>query len=389
MSVRLPALSFGALVVGSVIAVDPAGLAPFGPSKWLVVSTLAFVTIALSLRFGTVRCHRPTWWMWVALLGLLTVSALVNDDAKVALLGHPDRHLGVLTWVLFFAMFCAGQQLADQLDHVGTRRRRGRSDPRVVLAVGVAVRPADRRSRRRPAGCSAPSVRRPFSVPRVACSDRSRSASPSIDRRIDGGGGVPSRPRCSWRSPLVGSGTRAAWVGAAVAAVMVVVAARPTLRNVLLCAAGLLVAVAVVAPRLTDVSSRREGGSSRLDEWEVAARVIGHHPLIGVGPEGYRIAVAQGIDDAYETRLPARHRAARPRPLRTARRHVGGRSRSRSAVRRRWSASSVGELAADAVPPAAPGRRRCGVHRLRGPATAAVPAGRARSDLVGASVASS
>jgi tetratricopeptide (TPR) repeat protein len=32
----------------------------------------------------------------------------------------------------------------------------------------------------------------------------------------------------------------------------------------------------------------------------VAARVVGKHPLIGTGPEGYRIAVAEGIDDNYE-----------------------------------------------------------------------------------------
>jgi hypothetical protein len=66
------------------------------------------------------------------------------------------------------------------------------------------------------------------------------------------------------------------------------------------CAVGLAVAIAAVAPRLGDVTSRSEGGSSRLDEWRVAVVVIGHHPLLGVGPEGYRIAIAQGIDANYE-----------------------------------------------------------------------------------------
>ena len=94
MSVRLRALSFGALVVGSVIAVDPAGLSPFGPAKWLVISTAAAATVAWTLRCGTARCDRRTWRIWTALLTLLTVSALVNGDANVALLGHPDRHLG-------------------------------------------------------------------------------------------------------------------------------------------------------------------------------------------------------------------------------------------------------------------------------------------------------
>ncbi|MEO8266742.1 MAG: hypothetical protein ABI706_14665 [Ilumatobacteraceae bacterium] len=75
MSVRLRALSFGALVVGSVIAVDPAGLSPFGPAKWLVVSTAAAATVACALRTGATRCHRRSWWMWMALLALLALDA--------------------------------------------------------------------------------------------------------------------------------------------------------------------------------------------------------------------------------------------------------------------------------------------------------------------------
>jgi tetratricopeptide (TPR) repeat protein len=86
----------------------------------------------------------------------------------------------------------------------------------------------------------------------------------------------------------------------ALSAVVVVIAVRPSRRSLLWCTAGLIVAVAAVAPRLGDVSSRRDSGTSRLDEWRVAVRVIGRHPLLGVGPEGYRIAVAEGIDDAYE-----------------------------------------------------------------------------------------
>jgi hypothetical protein len=99
---------------------------------------------------------------------------------------------------------------------------------------------------------------------------------------------------------LVGSGTRAAWFGAGVAAVVVIVATRPALRSVLWCGVGLLAAAGAVSPRLDEVSSRGEASSSRLDEWHVAARVIGRHPIIGVGPDGYRIAVAEGIDDGYE-----------------------------------------------------------------------------------------
>ena len=85
----------------------------------------------LSLRRHPARCQRQSWWAWVALLGLLTLSALVNGDARVALLGHPERHLGVVTWVLLFALFCAGQQLVDQIT---TLARAG-----VVAAAGLGI----------------------------------------------------------------------------------------------------------------------------------------------------------------------------------------------------------------------------------------------------------
>src|SRR5690606_23151568 len=42
------------------------------------------------------------------------------------------------------------------------------------------------------------------------------------------------------------------------------------------------------------------GGRGRIDEWRVATRVIADHPVLGVGPEGYRIAFAGGVDDGYE-----------------------------------------------------------------------------------------
>ena len=299
MSVRLPALVFGALVIGSVITVDPGGLAPFGPSKWLVVSALAFLTATLSLRRGSARCHRQSWWMWVALLALLTLAALFNGDAKVALLGHPDRHLGVATWVLLFALFCAGQQLADRV----TTLSRGSVVAAAVLGVyslwellfgrPIAVATTTRRLLG-PFGSAA-------FLGAACCLLGPIALGVALDRSQD--------RRWRWfgasasllvAAAIVGSGTRAAWLGAAAAAIVVVIAARPSRVSVMWCAAGLAIAIAVVAPRLDDVSSHRDNGGSRVDEWRVAARVIGRHPLIGVGPEGYRIAVAEGIDDTYE-----------------------------------------------------------------------------------------
>ncbi len=300
MSVRLAALAFGALVVGSVVVVDPAGLAPFGPAKWLVVSTVAFAAAATALWRCGARCHRGSWWTWIAMLTLLSVSALVNGDWRVALLGHPDRHLGVLTWVLLFAALCAGQQLAAgvptlaRASVVAAAWLGSYSLWELLFGPPVAIGSVTRRLAG-PFGSAA-------FLGAACCLLGPVALGVALDRAEDR----------RWRRlaalaavlvaiATVGSGARAAWVGLAVAAVVVAAAGRFTRRSVMWCGVGLAVAVAFVAPRLSDVGSRQAGATSRLDEWRVATRVVGAHPLLGVGPDGYRIAVVEGIDDAYET----------------------------------------------------------------------------------------
>ena len=66
----------------------------------------------------------------------------------------------------------------------------------------------------------------------------------------------------------------------------------------------MLVAVVAITPvggRLSSVTDDdAPGGQGRIDEWRVAAEVIRDHPLTGVGPEGYRIGFASGVDRDYE-----------------------------------------------------------------------------------------
>src|SRR5690606_33495626 len=114
---------------------------------------------------------------------------------------------------------------------------------------------------------------------------------------------------------LVGSGARAAGVGCAVAPVVVAAARRAELRAALArrrrpagpaAAAAAAVAAALVAggpvgERLASaVAPAEAGGRGRLDEWRVAGRVVADPPVLGGGPEGYRVAFATGVDAAYE-----------------------------------------------------------------------------------------
>lgn len=48
------------------------------------------------------------------------------------------------------------------------------------------------------------------------------------------------------------------------------------------------------------VTDRTTGASSRFAEWEVGWRIVLAHPWLGVGPEGYRTALADGVTRSYE-----------------------------------------------------------------------------------------
>jgi O-antigen ligase len=291
----------GAMVIGSVIAVDPAGWAPFGPVKWLAVSALGVAAAGSLLWHGNAPVHRASTSAWIAVLALLAVSAGLGDDVPTALLGQPDRHLGVATWLLFALLFAAGQQLVD----TGSRRTVVRSAAVAAAALGMW------------------SVWETFAGPPIAVvASSSRLMGPFGSAAYLGAASclfVPiaagelfdrGEPR-AWRAVaavgalagmvgLIGSGARAAWIGALVAATVVLIRVRPPRRWIVIGAAAMAVLTVAFSPWLGSLMERPAGATSRWDEWAVAGRVITDHPVIGVGPEGYRIAVAEGVDRHYE-----------------------------------------------------------------------------------------
>jgi O-antigen ligase/Flp pilus assembly protein TadD len=301
VTTRAPARWVGALVVGSAVAVDPGGLAPFGPARWWVVSTLGFGAAGVALWRGHRPLHRGSTVAWAVLLTFLLVGALVNGDVPTALLGHPERHLGLITWVLFALTFAAGQQLDSDLART-TLARAATAALAVIgvwglweLLVGPPIELSATTDRLTgPYGSAAflgaaVCLFAPMAIGRAATSTAS-----TVER-------IASAITATLGAvALVGSGARAAWVAAAVTGVVMTVRRRPSRRTAVAVGAGLAVALSVVAPRLTDVIDRSAGAASRLDEWTVATRVIADHPLVGVGPDGYRIAVADGIDRHYE-----------------------------------------------------------------------------------------
>lgn len=310
------------LVVGVVIAADPAGLAPFGPLKWAVATTATFALAAVVSR-RRVRLVRLPTLLLAALVTWTGIAAVAGVDPLYAWIGTPERHWGVLAWVLCLVAFVAGQSLH------GTEQSRVAMAATAAVGVaglwalaellgweplaltGVTDRPGG------PFGSSAylgaaTALLTPAAVGVALHARRSRRA------RVAAGA-------CAalGLTALVASGARAAWMGVAIAMVVTVAVRRHDVSRRVITGLGAVVVLGLLVAVVTGVGARapdlvtdeRGGMRGRLDEWRVATRVVVAHPVVGVGPEGYRIAFAEGVDADYEARhgrnpLPDRAHAA-------------------------------------------------------------------------------
>jgi hypothetical protein len=328
----------GALAPATFLAVDPAGWYPFGPVKWLAVSVLGFGGVAAVLAVRPVSLPRPLGLAVVVWLGWLVVAAAVGLDPLYAWIGTPERHLGVLTWVLCALLLVAGSSLgaADAETGVATppsasNRRRidaNGSKPTgpgtgavlgglVVAGLGVgAVATAeaigwepdvlDVGSRLTATFGSAAYLGAATALLLPICLGVALTGALPRLLRTGAGAAVPLLLVAG-----VGSGARAAWFGLVVAALTTawvqrsMLAAQPRrVAGAVAAGAVAIAAVLLVSPAGARLSSLTDpdapGGRGRVDEWRVAARVAVAHPVSGVGPEGYRIAFAQGVDARYE-----------------------------------------------------------------------------------------
>jgi len=315
VSHRAGVVALSALVPLAVIAVDPAGWYWFGPIKWLLLSALVPAAAALLARSGPVRVAlRPTCF-GAALVGWIAVAAVFAVDPLYAWVGTPERHFGVAAWAVCLLALVAGQAfdaedralLAAGLVVAGV----GLGGAATVEALGWEPDVFDVGNRLTATFGSAAYLGAATAL-LLPC-----SIGVALDRcvaralRVVAVGGATLLGVAA-----IGSGARAAWVGLAASAVVAglarrddvrrVVARRPRRHVALVLAAvvALGAAVVVLSPmgdRLAATFDRDEpGGSGRLDEWRVATRVIADRPVLGTGPEGYRIVFADGVDAAYE-----------------------------------------------------------------------------------------
>lgn len=310
MRTRSPAVLIAALAPASLLAVDPWGWYPFGPVKWLAVSVLVPAGAALVLARRPLRVAAAPTAAALGLVAWLAVAAAVGVDGVYAWVGTPERHLGVVAWALAALALVVGQSLDGDEDRrvvAGGLVLAGLGVGVVAVAEALGWEPDALDTGSRLSGTlgspaylgAAAGLLLPALVGVAADGSWARRA------RVAAAAGA-----AGLAVALVGSGARAAWVGLAAAVVVTVWAQRAWLagrRRIVVAAAAAgvalvgLVLVGPVGERAASTFDASEpGGGGRLDEWRVAGRVVVDHPLVGVGPEGYRIAFAEGADAAYE-----------------------------------------------------------------------------------------
>jgi O-antigen ligase len=289
----------GLLPVVFVASVDPAGWSPFGPLRWAVV--LIF-TLALGASFardwsfgGIPKAMRV---VGVVFLAWMTLATVFSADRWPAWFGTAERHLGLFTWVLFAVAMFTGAAFDD--------------DDRLVLAwgcvaaswavglyvvwervIGPPIVLATKGTSSRVDGPFGSAVFLAAACCLLApVSFGLARESRSWKRWVAVGGGVLTL------FAMVASGSRGPLV--ALVAVGAVVAVRHGRRAVI--ALIPLGVVLIVAGTLIDRAAfQRTESAARADEWRIGMRAVERHPLLGVGPEGYRLVFPSLVDDAYVT----------------------------------------------------------------------------------------
>jgi O-antigen ligase len=299
-------LLLAAVIVGSAVTFDPWGWAAFGPVKWAVTTVAALLVVVPVALAGRLSLDKVSAAGWLLFIGWGIVAGLVAVDPFHTWIGTPDRHLGLLTYVLAAIGFFAAQQLGEPAARIPIRAA-------VVALAGIGMYAALEALGTPPVDLSFAGGRLggtfgspaylgaacALLIPVAAGSALERTESPAW--RITAG--------CSVVLGLVaaaGSQTRGAWAGLTVAAVVAVMAARPRAPGSRAAVAGaLVVGVAVVAlsplgGRIAATFEPGGGAQGRVDEWQVGLRALGANAATGTGFEGYRVVFGEHVDAGYE-----------------------------------------------------------------------------------------
>ena len=375
----------------------PAGLVPTGPLRWTAITVTTGLALALLVR-RPVGDAAADHGVWVALIGVLLLAATIRRRRPVERVDRHPRPAARLPGVAHVP----GAVPRGPRVHDASRDTRSCCAAGTLGASVLGVWSAAEVAGHSPLGLTFADARAggPFGQPAylgAACllfgplAHRGR-ARPRARRAAGDARGALGAAGALFA--LAASQTRAAWVGAVVAAG--VARGRASARRSAAHRAGSPSPSCVVVrrrsrsawprrsarARVSTFDLHRGTSASRFGEWRIATRTIADHPLLGVGPEGYRVVFPQEVDAAYvrdygNAVYPDRAHNGDPR------RHARRRPARRRALPRVARAGATPRVARDARARSARDRARRGGARVRRAAAVPVPARRARPDLLG------
>lgn len=340
-----PAMLLAIMMAAGLAIFDPIGWDHFGPIRWLIIPALGFWAVALvgvDRLPALLRQRRSPVAICTMLFGGLlawgVVATILAADPLHAWIGTPDRRFGWLIWLLCAGLFVTAA--TGSIDRVVILR--GAVIGAVAMGLiclfelgGIRIGPSFAGSRLGgPFGQPAYLGAAAALVTPVAAGLVFDRSWPPIWRALAVVGTVGGSVA------LIGSQSRAAWLGVtgagAVALAVFIIGnrdhgrgrgrmggndadGRPTSAATKKPAWFLPVAVPVMAPVMVPVivpvivivavprlrerltSAGSDGGviDGRLDEWRVGLRALGHSPIVGYGPEGYRTVFGVNVDEQY------------------------------------------------------------------------------------------
>ena len=304
-----PTTAAVATAFASVVALDPGGWFPFSIAKWPAVLVCALVGGASLAWNGRVAVARRSALLWLVLITTVALSAITGLDGRMAWFGTPVRHLGALTWMVFALLFVVG-------NHVGLADASFRRFMRGVVAAGGALAvyaiwelvigaPVEYVSNSSRLGG-------PYGSPAYL------GAASCLFLPIAIGLAVSAAEARAWRVgaaavsmllivAALGSGTRGSLIALFCAGVIVAaLRAQPAVRDggvgrnlpALVTAVG-VAAVAAFVALTTEQFQRSAPVGSRLDEWRLGVTAFADRPVLGFGPEGYRLVVDRYLSADY------------------------------------------------------------------------------------------
>jgi O-antigen ligase len=284
------------------LVLDPGGLYPFGPAKWMLLTVGILAATALLVGEPEARADRSGVFAWGAFLAWAAFSAFFALDPLHSWIGTPERRMGVVALVIFALAFLLGQIVDNHrtlvlrsaslsLGLVGVYALADLNGFSLVMLASTSMRVGG--SLGSPAYLGAVCV---LLVPVAA--GVALESEESKPWRVVGG-----LAACLGLLALVASQSRAALIGL-VAGLVFVTLSTPRRRLVTAIGAIVLFGALMLTPpgqRLLDIAESPEA-RSRLDEWRVGTRALAAHLVVGSGLEGYRIAFPSVVDAEYEQR---------------------------------------------------------------------------------------